>query len=408
MSPWVAPCQPVAPPLSDTLDLLLPPDDLTRVLRACLLSGSAVTEAWERWLHLDGRSSRLPPEDGNRIKRLSPLLADNLRRNGVPLGRDWQAYLGAALIHGELRSARYWPACQNALSALRDAGVAAILLRGAALAQTVYPRPSLRHCHDIDVLVPAADLDGAIDALAAAGWRNPAHPRAADARILQHGSRLPIRLHLALFRVPFHDVPTEHVRQRTRRLTVGGVPTSILAAPDMLVHVCGHAATDRSRETLVWACDAALLVRRHPDLDWSVVADVTLRSQAALPVWVMLTYVARHLEAAVPAWVLEDLRRAAMSIDAVRRQSALGAARASHRGGFVNLWRASGWRSRLSLVRWALAPSPSYLRWSCAPTRPWTLPVWYIRRPLRSLARLLGTGQAPSRAERSTASATKT
>jgi hypothetical protein len=393
------------PPLSDVLGLLLPSDDLTLALRACLLSGPAGADAWERWLSVGDRQNRAPSEDGRRIKRLLPLLADNLRNNGVSIGRNWQPHLRAALVHEELRCVRYRSVCRDALSALHEAGVDAILVKGAALAETVYPRPSLRHCHDIDVLVPAGDLDRAIEALASTrisigpGPRNvswsAAHDGAASPHALRHESGLPIRLHLTLFRVPFYDAPVEHVRRRARRIMFADVRTSIPSAADTLVHVCGHAATDGGRETLVWACDAALVVRQHPDLDWSVVVDVTRRSRVALPVWVMLSYLVRHLEATIPTWVLDDLRQAAMGTDALRRQSAIAGVHAGHRGSLMSLWRASGWRSRLGLVRWALAPSPSYLRWTCAPERPWTLPLWYVRRPLRCLARLLVARATP-------------
>ena len=43
--------------------------------------------------------------------------------------------------------------CRRELAALQAAGNEALLLKGVALAETVYPQFRLRHCHDLDLLV---------------------------------------------------------------------------------------------------------------------------------------------------------------------------------------------------------------------------------------------------------------
>jgi hypothetical protein len=56
------------------------------------------------------------------------------------------------------------------MSALTDAGVDCVLLRGLALARTVYLRPGHRTSVDIDVLVSRAEMDRAREVAAALGY----------------------------------------------------------------------------------------------------------------------------------------------------------------------------------------------------------------------------------------------
>jgi hypothetical protein len=48
--------------------------------------------------------------------------------------------------------------------------------------------------------------------------------------------------------------------------------------------------------------------------------------------------------------------------------------------------RRSGWRSRLEIARWLLAPSPAFLRAWCVQNGLRWSPAWYVGRPVRGLA----------------------
>ncbi|MEO5730025.1 MAG: nucleotidyltransferase family protein, partial [Byssovorax sp.] len=68
-------------------------------------------------------------------------------------------------------------------SALRDVAAPTLLVKGAALALTVYPSPASRPMQDIDLLVRRADRDRVLAALTAAGGvvhASPGRPLTAD------------------------------------------------------------------------------------------------------------------------------------------------------------------------------------------------------------------------------------
>jgi hypothetical protein len=83
--------------------------------------------------------------------------------------------------------------------ALGDAGIMAAPLKGAVLADTVFGDIGARQSSDIDLLVPVADLDRAVEVVEGQGWREPELLRAAGLprlhRELFHETLPPLELH---------------------------------------------------------------------------------------------------------------------------------------------------------------------------------------------------------------------
>jgi hypothetical protein len=180
----------------------------------------------------------------------------------------------------------------------------------AALAETVYARPGLRHCDTIDLFVRPDDLGRAARALASSGFAlRTAPPKATPpAYRLRHDvSGLPLTVGAALFGSAA-PVPAQDVWSRVRPLPTLGVPAAVPSPADLLIHVLARAAMERSRDTLVWASDAVLTLRASPSLDWTVAIAAARRSGLALPVWVLLEWLATALEAPVPAPALDTWR----------------------------------------------------------------------------------------------------
>jgi hypothetical protein len=300
-------------------------------------------------------------------------------------------HLRTAYLRDELRSKAYRAVCSEAIGVLGGAGVRAVVLRGFALAETVYPEPVLRHCHDLDLWVTEHDLPCAGDALAASGYaRVRPGGTAARSLVLRHRSGVDVQLHTALCRLGYYEPPLDEMRERTRPCEVAGTPAWELSPADALLHVCGHAAESGSRENLCWAADAWFLITRSADLDWGLVADCALRGRLALPVALMLSYLAGELEAPVPPAVLERLNVAAAQADTVAREVALLGAHCGTRGSLRSLvCAASGWGDKAFVLRWALFPSPGYVRSAHGVRGFRAMAGWYAGRLARGLRRCL-------------------
>src|SRR5262249_35556323 len=106
-----------------------------------------------------------------RRDRFVPLLAHGVRRAGPGA---WPARLRPALDTGagEYAALEYVQRLETRrlLAGLAGLGIRPILMKGAALAYTVYPEPALRPHADIDLLVAPADRERCTAGLAALGY----------------------------------------------------------------------------------------------------------------------------------------------------------------------------------------------------------------------------------------------
>ncbi len=376
--------------LSDTLSVLLPTPDQTSFLRACLHAGESGRTAWDTWRQRVGDPKTAFRDDAVGIKRLLPLLFTALQRSGAVVDPELLPYLRAAYISEELRSTTYRRVCHSVLSTLAAADIPLVALKGAALAETVYGDEVLRHSHDIDILLREEDFGRAAALLPPLGFVMAREDRRPGLQhlTLTHASGLPLEFHARLFRLPFHRAPLGDMRARSHGCVLTGVPARLLSPADNLLHVCGQAICCRNRESLQWVCDAWHIVTRHPDLNWEVFLDGAARSRLALPLSVLVAYLARKIDAPIPPSTVERLDVAAAQADAIEREAALLAARTGTRGTFRTLLRnTADWRARAVILKWMLLPSPRYLFSTGQLRSSWLLPIHYLWRPLRYLAR---------------------
>ncbi len=99
---------------------------------------------------------------------LTALIAVLAERDGVELPDDWAGYLDEQRGEVAARTRRFAEVLPRVLTALHDAGVAALPVKGAVVAPG-WPDPLARPMADLDLLVTPADRDRARDALVATG-----------------------------------------------------------------------------------------------------------------------------------------------------------------------------------------------------------------------------------------------
>lgn len=108
------------------------------------------------WL---GRHRLWPAADLLREREMiSPALAAMARQLAQPQERAMQRQVAEE---------------RQVMSALAGAGITALVLKGALLAQTVYPRPTSRYRTDLDLLSDSEQIDGAEMALKELGYQRP-------------------------------------------------------------------------------------------------------------------------------------------------------------------------------------------------------------------------------------------
>jgi hypothetical protein len=377
------------PALSLAMRRVLPAPEQTLLLRACLSSGEAERAAWADYLGGGPDLERLlrygPPE----VRRLAPLLFVALRDAQAPVDKALLTILRTAHLREEVRSREYRRVCGTVLSALEAAMIRFVVFRGAALGETVYADPALRHSHDINLFVPEAERPRAVDVLCRNGCRARLGGAEPDAVVVDHESGLPILLHSRFFRISFYRSDWDAIWDTADTGRVAGHKVRLLSPTDALLHACCQASHAVRLQPFGWAADAYLIVQRHPHLDWTNLLESARRSRTEIPTHVALAYLARELSAPVPAPVLERLAAATSTVDPVERDVALLAARS--RGGMRlgTLLRGGATpRVKLTSLRWLLLPSRGYLEWAYGRRRPLAaMPLVYLARVARYVAR---------------------
>lgn len=391
--------------ITDVLAVLCPSEDDTALLTACLKNGEEARSAWNAWRsRRDASADHLRTELAAR-RNLMPLLERSVARNGLRVESELVDYIRAAVLREELRTERFRRIAAGVLTGVQRAGATPYVSRGVALATTVYDAWAHRHCHDLDILVAADQLDCAaaglkstglrqIDVREAARLRGAGH-MAADA-VLHHESGLYVVLHTRPFGPTFYDVPVARFMEGGERACIDDVAVRIPSAEALLVHVLGHATYSSAGRNLRWVTDAWQLSIRRPDIDWDEFAKRLDASRLTLPVSVLLHYLA-EFGMVIPRELLEDARQRASTAPAIAQDVALGGALAACGGDLALLWRcARSPRGRARLVRWMAAPTPAYVR-GTFPDRP-ALPLLlcYLYRPMRFIGGRLERREVPA------------
>ena len=147
---------------------------------------------------------------------------------------------------------------------------------------------------------------------------------------------------------------------------------------------CTYGASQRN---LRWVPDLSHLLRRSPRLDWAAIVFLIEAHRLELPVAVLPRYL-MEFGLPVPHDVIGHLRRSAHDVGSTGVDAAGQVTVAVAGGSVARLWLATpSWRGRMRFARWAVAPSPAYVRSSFPNARGWLLPLRYAHRAARFAAR---------------------
>lgn len=197
--------------------------------------------------------------------------------------------LAMARMASALRTERYASELGPALGALADEGIPVLLLKGAALAETVYA-PGARRLVDVDLLVRREHYPRTAALLVERGFTPHGFRGASEATILRSwhemgfyrtvgGDALGLDVHFRLYppRSPC-TIPTEDLFARARPITFGGFPALATSPEDTFVHLATQLGADGLRTSFRRAVDLYALV--HAGLSAPRVAAIARTAHA--------------------------------------------------------------------------------------------------------------------------------
>ncbi|MDJ0739250.1 MAG: nucleotidyltransferase family protein [Gammaproteobacteria bacterium] len=318
----------------------------------------------------------------------------------TPAWPSWPRQVRAALrqrLHGQVavELARGSELVRVADAFAADA-VDALLLKGAALARTVYTHPAHRTRSDTDVLVAAADRARAFAALTRLGYRRPpvVHGRyvSSQATFVLPGAP-------AVHAIDLHwQISNAQVFARQFRFAelwadarpIAGLPAGIrvLSPEHAALHACLHRAAHvkyDEQDRLQWLLDLHLLGQSMDAAAWSRFAALAERKGMARVCLSAVAATAERLATRVPAVALQALSRAAG-----RAELSADLLRGGRLAALMSDYRAlPDWRARATLLREHLLPPADYMRERFAASGALPLGLAYLRRLWRAPGRLV-------------------
>lgn len=235
----------------------------------------------------------------------------------------------------EFRMALAETVLEEVLRQLSAADVPVMLLKGAALATTVYGSFGARPMGDLDILVPSSEAHRAWQLLVSSGWRKEFEGGATfyeghhhlAALVDPKGLGIVLEVHRAILPPagPFLFDDSELWRD-AKPVSVGGTRAWVPSGPHQLLHLSAHFAWSNMLSSGLGRTvrDVAALLEAEP-MDWDAFVSLARSTRAGTCAFWTLSMARALTRAPVPAGVLEQLRTRQPAVVTTALQRALTA-----------------------------------------------------------------------------------
>lgn len=325
---------------------------------------------------------------------LTPLVASRLRaRDDAPRGiRDRALEIERAEAVRDVLSEA---ALRRVLSALADAEVGVLLMKGALLAHQYYERPELRRRLDTDILVQSTARDAVHRVLTGLGYRPDvqatqdigSHQRPYLTRL--HGTVdhvIDVHWRLANPALFGHVLAFDELSAASVAVpSLGGSARGLSPVHSLLVACVHRVAHHLDDERLIWVYDIHLIAGRLSTGEWDEFAKIATERRVAAICHAGLRRSMTRFGTAVPEHVLEATASAAAETTAAymsRRHTRAGAL-------VYDLRTLESWSDRWRLMRDYAFPPIEYMRQVYSPSSAAPLPWLYARRVLAGVRKWL-------------------
>lgn len=294
---------------------------------------------------------------------------------------------------------------REALDALARAGIPAVVMKGTALAYTIYGDPAWRTRADSDIIVAEKDGERAAEALLHAGFQRSG---ALDMALASHqaeyvkelgGNRHAIDLHrrLANSEVVARALSFDELANAARPNPAIGAHGLMAGAAHALAIACLHRAVHMTSpyyfdgtayhdgDRLIWLYDIHLLAGSLSESEWDEVVELAQQKGLGATFRGGLDAASKRFETQVPARVRAALDRRDEPLARYLAKGPIGQ-------GWMDLVAIRGTSSRLRFLRELMLPPREYIRAKYKGDAIGWLPWLYGRRAVGGIARRLRQG----------------
>lgn len=208
------------------------------------------------------------------------------------------------------------------LQSFSRAGIRAMVLKGAALAEQYYKDIALRPMADIDLLIHEDEWVQARNILSGLGYafHNICYQLSKNEIVDYSHYRCQIRcwksyvlleIHFRLFNLGIVK-PEDNIWQRAQLAKIAGVDTLIPSSEDMLLHLLIHANIHKFYR-LIWFVDVCqVLEKSHYKIDWQYIVDFMHHRKLTASGYCTLSLLKDTLGCGIPFDMLSEIKPSRM------------------------------------------------------------------------------------------------
>ncbi len=330
---------------------------------------------------------------------IGPLLHHALKSNGA--AGHWPDDIRDALAEtarGEaVREALRVEETRRVLAALNAERVVPLVLKGAALAYSVYARPHHRTREDTDLLVRQAAVAEVVRILQELGYRR--HDRLPGQRVLRQDTYLrqddsgfthALDLHWAISNRPALADTLDYSEIRQRAVAIETLsPCALgLCHEDALLHACLHRLAHGDEENLIWLYDIHLLVKSMTAIEFERFVQTAIDKRLGRAARDAIAKAQLRFHTALPSGELDDHFYPEKLAEEARLGRGLSPGH-RFRNLLADIRGLGSLRETLSWMREHAFPPPEYMRERYGASSSAWLPTLYIRRGLKGVASLI-------------------
>ncbi|WP_080054724.1 nucleotidyltransferase domain-containing protein [Spirosoma aerolatum] len=298
------------------------------LLKAALFPAQEALSFWQQWKKERGLDQFIPtninllpslfdPLDGD-SQRLMPLVYRNLEKSGDPL----VAHLRGIYRYTWMSNQRFLLKMSQVIDVLHQNSIDTIALKGIPLSLLYYEDMGVRLMYDLDVLVPTAKTDQALQALQApplslkSSLFEAKHRHVLHAMHLWDANNVDVDLHWNLLYQHAYanaDIPFWQARQPLK--LINNQFTHALSPTHQLFHNLVHGYDWSEKPAIRWIADSYVIYTKpNLSIDWHALLDLAEQYNVKYPIQQALSLLESEFRLTLPSDVGVRLKKMPPSI----------------------------------------------------------------------------------------------
>jgi hypothetical protein len=220
--------------------------------------------------------------DAANAQGLAPLLSSCIQRLQISAPQATQAQLREVLLNNTARNLQLLKHFGVLAGALQGQNLPFLPLKGVYLCSNVYENLGERTIWDIDLLVPAAELERALALIEATGY-HPSRPYDLQQEVGNYhhvpvyvkAAAPPLEVHWTLLNPRFqHRLDWQQLWERSVPARIGTTNVRVLAPDDLMIYLCAHVAYQHMYiDSIRSLYDLKLVLKSFSrELDWDAIS----------------------------------------------------------------------------------------------------------------------------------------